>query len=204
MNDSRGTDSGRAGANEGPALWPVAGRLLAELGPLIVFFGVYKLWGFMLATAAFVVAMVATTGISWYSRRRLPLLPAFAAAVALVTGGLTLGLGEEYFLKIRPTLMNGIYGLTLLGSLLTNKPLLKMVLEGPLMLEEKAWRSLTWRTGLFLLAIAVANEVIWRTQPTELWVNFKVFAVLPLDLAFILSQWPFVKHHWRAGTTKAR
>lgn len=198
MIEERSADGERGGSAGVPALWPLATRLLTELGPLLVFFAGYKLFGFMVATAAFVVAVAVSTLLSWYKQGRLPLLPAFAMVVALITGGLTLGLGEERFLKMRPTLINALYGLVLLGSLLADKLLMKMVLEGPLQLTEAGWRGLSWRTGIFLIALAVANEVIWRTQPTALWVNFKVFAVLPLDILFMLSQWPFIRRQWCA------
>lgn len=195
MAKDRSAEGGRGGSAEGPAVWPVIARLLAEAGPLLIFFVAYKLFGFMMATATFMVAALVSTAVSWYRKQPLPLLPAFATAAALISGGLTLGLDEERYLKMRPTVLNGIYGLALLGSLLMNKPLLKIVLEGPLMLTDKAWRALTWRTGIFLIALAVANEFIWRTQSTAFWVNFKVFAVLPLDIGFALSQWPFIRRH---------
>lgn len=196
MTGARGTDEAGGRSAARPAPWPIIGQLLAELGPLLVFFVAYKLFGFMLAAAAFAVATAASTAISWYRQRRLPLLPAFATAVALISGGLTLGLEEERYLKMRPTVLNGFYGLALFGSLLLNKPLLNIMLGRTVMLTDKAWRGLTWRTALFVVALAAANEVIWRTQSTEFWVNFKVFGVLPLDLAFILSQWPYIKRHW--------
>lgn len=192
------------GSDKGPAPKAILGRLMLEFGPLLAFFAGYKAFGFMPATSIFMAAIVFSMGFSWLRRRRLPVLPAFTAAVALAMGGLTLAFHEELFVKLRPTVINGIYALGLMGSMLLHKPLLRQVFQGTLRLTDKGWRGLTWRAAIFLLLLAATNELVWRTQPTDVWVNFKVFGIIPLDVLFALSQWRYVKRHWRAEPAAGR
>lgn len=196
-----------AGENEvgdRPSARPIIIRILYELGPLLTFFASYKLFGFMAATAVFLAALTASTLISWYAHGRIPLLPALGTVVALIAGGLTLGLEAEQFIKMRLTILNGLYALSLLFSLRLNRSLLERVLQGPLRLTESGWRGLTWRAGVFLIFLAAANEIVWRTQSTDFWVNFKVFCVIPLDVLFVLSQWPYIKRHWLSAEANGR
>ena len=65
------------------------------------------------------------------------------------------------------------------------KPLLKILLGAALKLEDEGWKILTYRWIGFFIALAILNEIVWRTQSTDIWVNFKVFAILQL-LLFLL------------------
>lgn len=168
------------------------------MAPLLVFFGTYKATNFMIATLAFMVAVVGVTAVSYALERRLPILPAFATCVALATGAMTLIAEEQIFIKMRPTILNGVYGTAVVCSMFAGRNLLRKVMEGPLKLTDDGWRGLGWRVGLFLLCLAVANEIVWRSFSTDVWVNFKVFGIVPLDALFGLSLWPYVKRHWES------
>ena len=91
--------------------------------------------------------------------------------------------------------MNTLFGLVLLGGLLFGRPLLALVLDSMLSLTEEGWRKLTFRWGLFFLALAVLNEIVWRTQTTDFWVSFKVFGIMPLTVLFALAQTPLLMRH---------
>jgi intracellular septation protein len=88
-----------------------------------------------------------------------------------------------------------LFGLVLLGGLLFGRPLLALVLDSMLSLTEEGWRKLTFRWGLFFLALAVLNEIVWRTQTTDFWVGFKVFGIMPLTVLFALAQTPLLMRH---------
>jgi intracellular septation protein len=176
-----------------PPLRPLLTRLGTELGPLFVFFFAYWVTGLWIATALLMAATVLVTVGSAWRRHRLPIVPAVSTVIVLITGGLTLALEEERFIKMRVTIVNGLYGGVLLGSLAVGRPLLKMVMADVVDLTERGWRGLTWRLGLFLVALAVANEIVWRSFSTDVWVLFKVLGVVPLDLLFALAMWPYVK-----------
>ena len=96
---------------------------------------------------------------------------------------------------MKPTIVNALFGAALLGALMAGKPLLPVVLDSVLRLSEEGWRKLTLRWGLFFFFLAFLNEIVWRTQSTQFWVNFKVFGTMPITLIFALSQTPLILRH---------
>jgi intracellular septation protein len=113
----------------------------------------------------------------------------------VVFGGLTLALQNEIFIKLKPTIVNTMFGLILLGGLYFRKPLLAIVLDSMFELTDEGWRKLTLRWALFFFALAALNEIVWRTQTTDFWVSFKVFGIMPLTILFALSQTPLLLRH---------
>ncbi|WP_370152818.1 septation protein A [Ferrovibrio sp.] len=166
-----------------------------EYGPLAVFLAVYAGAGLMPATAALLAATAVGLGLSLFFLRRLPLMPLVTAAVVGVFGGLTLWLQDETFIKMKPTIINALFAVLLLGGLAARRNLLRMVLGTALALTETGWRQLTLRCGLFFAAMAVLNEVVWRTQSTDVWVAFKVFGLIGLTFVCFLAQAPLIARH---------
>ena len=122
-------------------------------------------------------------------------MPVVSGIVVVVFGGLTLFLQDETFIKLQPTIVNTMFGLVLLGGLYFRKPLLQIVLDSVFDLTEEGWRKLTLRWALFFFALAILNEIVWRTQTTDFWVSFKVFGIMPLTIAFALAQTPLLLRH---------
>jgi intracellular septation protein len=180
-----------------------------DYGPLAVFFASYVTLGLMAATAALIAASLIALLLAWRLERRVPLVPLITAAIVVVFGGLTLWLQDETFIKMKPTIVQAMFALILLGGLAFGRSLLKPLL-GPMMppMSDRAWRQLTLRYALFFLAMAGLNELVWRTQSTDFWVTFKVFGLPALTILFILSQLPFVGRATRlaeaAGAGPAR
>ena len=166
-----------------------------EYGPLAVFFAVYALEGLMPATAALLAATAVGLALSLVFLRRLPLMPLITAAVVGIFGGLTLWLQDETFIKMKPTIVNAIIAAVLLGGLLVRRLLLKLMLGSALEMSETGWRKLTLRCALFFAAMAVLNEIVWRTQSTDFWVTFKVFGLIGLTFAFMLAQAPLIARY---------
>ena len=166
---------------------------LVDYGPLVVFFASYFIWGLLPATAALMGATAVALVLSLAIRRKVPLLPVITAAIVGVFGGLTLWLQDETFIKMKPTIIQAIFAAVLLGGLVIGRPLLKPLLGAALPpMADAGWRQLTLRYGLFFIAMALLNEVVWRTQSTDFWVTFKVFGLPALTIAFILTQMPFI------------
>jgi intracellular septation protein len=179
-------------------------KLALELGPLALFFfgNAYgDRFGFpegqriFAATGVFIVATVIALGISYLLVRKLPIMPVVSGIVVVVFGGLTLFLQDETFIKLKPTIVNTMFGIVLLGGLYFRKPLLQIVLDSVFDLDEEGWRKLTFRWALFFFALAGLNEIVWRTQTTDFWVSFKVFGIMPLTIAFALAQTPLLLRH---------
>jgi len=166
-----------------------------ELGPLVLFFIANGYGGIYAATAVFMVGSLAALAAMWVMVRRIAVMPLISAAVVLVFGGLTLWLQDDHFIKLKPTLLNGLFGVALLGGLALGRPLLPYVLDGMVKLTDAGWRALTLRWGLFFLAMAVLNEIVWRHFSTDTWVAFKAFGYLPITIAFIMAQAPLMARH---------
>jgi intracellular septation protein len=171
-------------------------RPAVDYGPLAAFFLAYLLYGLMAATAVVVVGSLAALVAAWAIERRVPMIPLLTAAVVAVFGGLTLWLQDETFIKMKPTIVQALFAAILLGGLAFRRPLLKPLL-GAMMppMRDRAWVQLTLRYALFFVAMALLNELVWRTQSTDFWVSFKVFGLPVLTILFIVSQMPFLNRH---------
>jgi len=170
-------------------------KMALEVGPLLLFFLVNAKMGIFTATAVFMVAIVVSLAYSYVKLKHIPTLPLVTGVVVLVFGGLTLYLEDEMFIKIKPTIVNTLFSFVLFGGLMFKKSYLKSVLDSALSLDDEGWRKLTWRWAWFFLLLAVLNEGVWRTQTTDMWVNFKVFAIMPLTIAFSFTQLPLIFRH---------
>ncbi len=188
----------------GPSRLNPAVKLVLELGPLVLFFfgnaysdrfGVAEDRRIFVATGLFMAATLVSLALHYALVRRLPIMPILSGVVVLVFGGLTLALQDELFIKLKPTVVNSLFGVTLLAGLYWRKPLLATVLDSMIDLTEEGWRKLTFRWAMFFFVLAGLNEVVWRTQTTDFWVKFKVFGTMPLTVVFALAQTPLILRH---------
>lgn len=149
----------------------------------------------LIATVLFMIAIAVSLSVSWAMTRTLPKMAVVTAVVVAVFGGLTLWLQDDTFIKMKPTIVNCIFALILGFGLLQGRSFLKDLMGEALPLTDEGWMIFTRRWLGFFLILAVINEVVWRTQSTDFWVNFKTFANMPLTLVFMASQWPLLKRH---------
>ena len=189
---------------------PVPGWLRAtlEYGPLILFFVAYlylkdetftvggaEYSGFIAVTAAFIPLIVASTGIMWALTGKLSQMQVVTVVLVVVFGGLSVWLNDERFFKMKPTLIYALFAAVLGFGLLRGRSYLSLVLSEAMPLTQEGWMILTRRMTILFVALAVANEAVWRTMSTDAWVNFKTFG-LPLAIfAFIFTQMAVIKKH---------
>ena len=164
-------------------------KLLVELGPLIVFFITNAMtrsifWG----TGAFMVATALALAASRALFGRLPIMPLISGVFVLIFGGLTLWLQDALFIKLKPTIVNTLFALILLGGLAFGQSFLRHVLGDVFQLTAQGWRTLTFRWSMFFLLLAVLNEVVWRNFSEEFWIGFKMLGVMPLTALFGIAQ----------------
>lgn len=166
-----------------------------DYGPLGVFLLTYLLAGLMAATAALMAATAVALALSLWVTRRVPVMPLVTAVIVGVFGGLTLWLDDPRFIKMKPTIVQALFSAVLFGGLALGKPLLAPLLGHAWPMDQEGWRKLTFRFALFFAAMALLNEIVWRTQSTDVWVTFKVFGLMGLTLIFAMAQAPLMRRH---------
>ncbi|MGX5667229.1 septation protein A [Rhizobium daejeonense] len=185
-------------------------KMALELGPLLVFFfgnlrGEWLAKTFpaltavggplLIATALFMAATIASLIVSKIVFKHLPIMPFVSGVVVMVFGSLSIWLQDETFIKMKPTIVNTLFGVVLLGGLLFGKSLLGYVFNAAFQLDEEGWKKLTLRWGVFFLFLAVINEAVWRNFSDDVWVNFKVWGTMPITILFTLAQMPLIMRH---------
>jgi intracellular septation protein len=185
-------------------------KLVLEIGPLLVFFfanlrgqwlvakfpGLSELGGpLFVATALFMAATILSLVTSKILLGHLPVMPFVSGIVVLIFGALGIYLQNETFIKMKPTIVNSLFGFSLLGGLFFGKSLLGYVFNTAFHLDAEGWRKLTIRWGIFFLFCAVLNEVIWRNFSNDFWIAFKIWGNIPLTLIFTMSQMPLIMKH---------
>jgi intracellular septation protein len=183
-------------------------KLALEIGPLAVFFIAFRVFandplvlggvpyqGAVAATFFFAPAILLSLAVSWALTRTLPRMAVVTAVVVVIFGGLSIWLNDDAFIKMKPTIVNGLFAIALAIGLAQGRSYLKYLMGEALPLTDEGWMIFTRRWMWFFVFLALLNEAIWRTQTTEFWVNFKTFANLPLTLAFMATQFPMLKRH---------
>ncbi|WP_192181736.1 septation protein A [Mesorhizobium amorphae] len=185
-------------------------KLALELGPLLVFFFANARSGWLVqkfpvlaefggpifvATGLFMAATAIALIASWLLTRTLPIMPMVSGVVVFIFGALTLYLQDDVFIKMKPTIVNTLFGGVLLGGLFFGRSLLGYVFDSAFSLDAEGWKKLTFRWGLFFLFLALVNEVVWRNFSTDAWVTFKVWGIMPITLIFTFSQMPLILRH---------
>ena len=187
---------------------PIA-RLLVELGPLVVFYGVYFKGDLLFdtadkeifyATGAFMAAFALAFGYSAIIERRIAPMLLVTGVIVAIFGGLTLILQNQTFIYMKPTMVNLTFAAILGGGLATGRLFMKNLFAHAFQLHNAGWRALTLRFIGFFIFLAILNEVIWRNFSEPFWVSFKTFGVLPLTLLFTFAQLPFIAKHQPPAT----
>lgn len=179
-------------------------KLALEVGPIAVFFLAYR-WAplpegladserqleqILFATKVFVPTILAALAASYALTRKLPKMAVITAAVVVVFGGLTLILRDDTFVKMKPTILYGVFASILGFGLLRGQSYLKYLMDELIPMQDEGWMKFTRRFIVFYAVLAVLNEVVWRGWGTDVWVNFRTF-VLPLaNFAFVMAQVP--------------
>jgi intracellular septation protein len=188
-------------------------KLLLDLGPLVAFFFVFATGGdgrydallplmlsgkanpFFPATAVFMATTLISLAGTYATFRKVAVMPLITAILVFVFGGLTLYLADETFLKMKPTFVYLLFATLLAGGMAIGRPFLRMLFDEAFQLSSEGWRLLTWRWTFFFIFLALLNELVWRSFPTDIWVKLKVFGFLPLTMLFAVAQMGLIQKY---------
>ena len=183
-------------------------KTILETLPVVVFFVTYILFknqvvevagqqytGFVLATAIFVPFLCVSTIIGWRIFGEVSKVQLLTLVLVLIFGGLTIFLNDESFFKMKPTLVYVLFGGAILVGLLRGKSYLQSILGGSVPMKDEGWMIISRRIMVFFFSLAVLNEIIWRTQSSEMWVYFKTFGLTFALLVFLASQYKVLQQY---------
>ncbi len=173
-------------------------KFLADFGPLLIFFIVSKKSGNDLSKAIppLVISTIVAVVIVYFLEKKIPYVPLVGAVIISIFGGLTLYFDNPIFIYLKPTIINIMFAIILLiSNKFFNKNLLKTLLQTAIVMNDYGWEKLNLRWAYFFIFLAALNELVWRTQTEELWVNFKVWAILPITLLFTIMQIPLINKY---------
>lgn len=178
-------------------------KLIIELGPIAVFFyanGHYSdengLGGIIPATKVFMIAMAISMVCSKIILKKVATMLWISAGLVAIFGGLTIYFDNELFIKLKPTILYTLFGITLMGGYFAGKPLLKNLMEaGFPPIEEIAWMKMSRNWALFFFGSAILNEILWRNLSNADWIAAKIWVFMPLSFIFAMAQMPIVLKH---------
>jgi len=173
-------------------------KFVTDFGPLLIFFSFYYRndKNLEIAIPPFIIATLIALLIVWKIEKKIPMVPLIGGILITFFGGLTIYFKNPVFLYIKPTIINILFALGLMfGKFFTKEPVLKKLLENAFQLTEKGWKILTKRWILFFFFLAILNEIVWRSQSEEFWINFKVWGMLPITFIFTAFQFNIINKY---------
>tara|TARA_B100001741_G_C16420993_1_gene536234 strand:- start:8 stop:553 length:546 start_codon:yes stop_codon:yes gene_type:complete len=173
-------------------------KFITDFGPLLIFFIVYYKSGKNLTTAIppLIITTIIAVALVYFIEKKIPYVPLIGGIVITLFGGLTLYFNNPIFIYMKPTIVNLIFACVLIVSnILYKKNFLKIFLQSAFQLDDIGWNKLNFRWAYFFIFLAFLNEIVWRTQPEVIWVNFKVWGILPITFIFTVIQVPLINRH---------
>ena len=176
-------------------------KFITDFGPLLIFFVIYYKSGNNLRTAIppLIISTLIAVAIMYFVEKKIPYVPLIGAIVISLFGGLTLYFNNPIFIYMKPTIVNLIFAaILLISNIYFNKNYLKLFLQTAFQLNDEGWKKLNFRWAYFFIFLAILNEIVWRTYAPEkeyIWVNFKVWGMLPITIIFTAMQLPLINRY---------
>jgi len=173
-------------------------KLATDFGPLLIFFTIYfyNENNLKVAILPFIIATLIALVVVYFLEKRIPMVPLASGIIITLFGGLTLYFDNKIFFYMKPTIINLLFAAVLFfGKFFTQKPLLKIFFQNAFNLKDEGWKKLNYRWIGFFIFVAILNEIVWRTQSEAVWVNFKVWGLIPISFLFAASQFPLINKY---------
>ena len=173
-------------------------KFITDFGPLLIFFIYYYRndKDISVAIPPLIIATLIAVVIVFFLEKKIPFIPLLGAILVSVFGGLSLYFNNPIFIYLKPTIINLIFAVILIiGQKFFQKNLIQILLSKSFQMNEEGWKKLNYRWAYFFIFLAFLNELVWRTQTESIWVNFKVWGILPLTVVFTAAQIPLINKH---------
>ncbi len=179
-------------------------KFLFDMFPLLIFFGTFKFYDIYVATGVAIIATFIQVAIFWLKNRRFESMHIITLVLITFFGGLTILLQDDVFIKWKPTVVNWVFSVVIIGMLrFAQKSALEYVMGKQIILPTPIWRNLNWAWAGFFMFLGLLNLYVAfyynSTADPEIriatWVNFKVFGLLGLTLLFAIGQIFFLSKH---------
>ena len=173
-------------------------KFLTDFGPILIFFIFYYKGGhdLRLAIPPLIYATLVSLAIIYWLEKRIPLIPLTSGILITFFGGLTLYFNNPIFIYMKPTIINMLFAIALIfGKFFSKEPLIKKMFKSSIQLLDQGWKKLNDRWIFFFIFLGILNEIVWRTQSEEFWVNFKVWGLLTVTFIFTASQIPLMNKY---------
>ena len=175
-----------------------------EIMPLVGFFISFHYYGLFVAAILSVVLAGLVLGLAWMNERYIAPFPLFSLVFSAGFTGAAVIFDAAVFIKIQPTIFNGLFAAVLLGGLLINRAMMQVFFAKQFFLTDQTWFKLSRRWGWFFLSLAVVNEVVWRFTSEADWVAYKTFIAAPASALFMLAQLPLtLRGRMKSGKTES-
>ncbi len=188
--------------NETPKPKSNGQNLWVDLGPVAIFVGAYHYLrrtdpdgAIFTAAGVFMVVALLALAFSRIKHGKFSNMLVLSTVIIVISVGLALLFKNPIFFYMKPTVINALFGIAVIGGVFLNKNVIKIMMGGAFEMPEKAWNVMAIRWGLFFFVLAIINEIVWRNFSEPFWANFKLFGMFPLTLVFAVSQAPFMMRH---------
>ncbi len=160
-------------------------KFITEIVPLLAFFVTFKYYGMIIATSVIVALSIVSISITYYYHKKVPIINIFITFLLVILGTITVLTGNTTFIKIKPTIINLLFTVIILGGLIFEKLFIKQLFGNSITLSDEEWKIFSKRWAYFFLFLGIFNEIIWRNFSDELWVKFKVFGIIVFTIIFL-------------------
>jgi intracellular septation protein len=179
-------------------------KFLFDFFPVLLFFVAYKLWDIYVATAVAIGASFVQVGLYWLKHRRTEKVHLITLGLLVVFGGLTLALHDPVFIKWKPSIVNWLFALVFLGSQLVGKrTLVERMMSHAIQVDPPVWRRVNMAWVLFFVFSGAVNLYVAYNFSEDTWVNFKLFGLMGLTLAFVFGQAIWLTRYIRSDEEEA-
>lgn len=175
-------------------------KFLFDLFPILLFFAAYKLYDIYVATAVAIAAAFLQTGLYWLKHRKFENMHLVTLGILILFGGLTLVLRDPIFIKWKPTVVNWLFGAVFLGSQFIGKrTLVERMMSHAITVPGPVWLRLNLAWTLFFVAMGLLNLYVAYNYSEATWVNFKLFGMMGLTIAFVFAQAFYLSRYMQPG-----